>query len=120
MSKTLAFPLSLTARGGLRTETTNTETLIFLGVLPTGDGNPFDIRDGLVVPDNVWESDGPELDAAVMAHVTAEFERLERDGRAILETIERAPGAPGEAIFVINWTDLESGQSKTTVLPDVT
>lgn len=121
MSRTLSYPLRINPRGGAKTELRNIVTLITLGVLPTGDNSPWDERDGLTVPNHVWESDGPELDAAVQAHVEAEFVVLAREGRARLESVTRAaPQSTAEARFVIEWIDLETGASDSTILPSAT
>jgi hypothetical protein len=121
MSKTLQFPLRLNPRGGAAQEERNINTLIELGLLPTGANTAWDVRDNLVVPSYVWESDGPALNASVRERVTAEFARLEEEGRARLLSVTRAADdGSGEARFVVDWVDLETGTADSVVLPSST
>lgn len=117
MSRTIAFPLRITARGGLAMESDNIGTLIALGVLPTGQGIPYDARDGLLVESHVWESDTPEREAAVRSHGTREFDRLEARGKARLDSVERVSVGGGEVEYVVRWLNLQTGASDEVVLP---
>ena len=121
MSTTVAVPVRINARGGVATETRNVETIIALGVLPTGKNSPWDERDDLIVPSYVWESDGPETESAVRGLVRGVFTELERQGRARLLDVRRTGNASsGQARFVISWQDLETGTTASTVLPSST
>jgi len=121
MSKTIAYPVRINPRGGTATEGRNVGSLIALAVMPTGRNSPWDERDQLVVPDHVWEGDGPRVEAAVNASVRGEFVAFERDGRASLRSVERLRGTgDGKVQFTIDWLDLETGATDSTVLPSAT
>ena len=120
MSTTPTVPVRLNARGGLQMETKNSATLLSLGVLPTGPMHAFARRDGLVVPDYTWERDDPAFDAGFRARVEEESRRLEMERRARVEQVRRRSSGEGNVVYELIWTDLETGQVQTTVLPTAT
>jgi len=119
----VAYPLRFTGRGGLATTDDNLVTLIALSLLPGLSNNPFNERDGVGAPDFTWEANSAEGEALMTSRIEARFGALERQGRAQLDRVfRREPiGAdPGVFNMVINWTNLETGTSDTTVLPSET
>lgn len=118
MSRTARVPLRVDARGGIVTTTDPTEQAVIAELLPTGPLTAWDIRDGLEVPSFVWEPNDAQAAARREAHVRRGFDRLEAQGRARLLSIDSRSGPSGQAVTVIIWDNLETGQTGVeTVLP---
>ena len=124
MGFSVDFPLSITPRGGCRTTNQNLGGILVLSALPGTSSNPFNDRDEVGMTELVWEPNSVEQEASVVSRLTRFFDELERQDRARLNFVrKRVPiGADtGEAVYLINWDDLENGQSGLeTVLPSQT
>lgn len=120
MGHSIRYPLAFNARGGLATTDDNLQTIIVLSLLPGLSANPYNDRDNVGGKDHTWEPNSAEAGGLIAARVDRRFRELERQGRARLTRVYwRDPiGDPGVLQMVIDWVNLETGTSETTVLPD--
>lgn len=121
MGFSVRYPLGFNARGGLGTTDDNLQTIIVLSLLPGLSNNPYNDRDDIGEKDHTWEPNSAEAGGLIAARIERRFRELERQGRARLTRVyRRAPisGDPGVLQMVIDWQNLETGTSETTVLPN--
>ena len=124
MGFSVDYPLSITPRGGCRTTDQNLGGVLVLSVLPGTSSNPYNDRDGVGMLELVWEPNSVEQEASVVARLTRRFDELERQDRASLNFVRKVVpigGDDGQAVYLINWDDLENGQAGLeTILPSRT
>jgi len=91
--------------------------LIALSLLPGLSTNPYNQRDDIGAPDFTWESQ-EEGEPILLARIERRFRGLERASRAQLQRAFRKPESldTGRLEVVVQWANLETGQSDETVL----
>jgi len=112
----VAFPFQMTARGGLKVNRSNIETVIMLELMPRTSSNPFDEYYGLTSPDFTFQNLDSRTEGMMRRHISDVFARREREGRARLREITFDYSREGELRPQIEWVNLETGQSRSTTV----